>query len=41
MDNATTLVINFPCHSPSTISKNDVSAVQQLDIYRMFQKHYT
>lgn len=41
MDNATTLVIDFPCHSPSTISKNDVSAVQQLDIYRMFQKHYT
>lgn len=41
MDNATTLVIDFPCHSPSTISKNDVSAVKQLDIYRMFQKHYT
>ncbi len=41
MNNATTLVIDFPCHSPSTISKNDVSAVKQLDIYRMFQKHYT
>ena len=41
MDNATTLVIDFPCHSPSTISKNDVSAVKQLDIYRMFQKYYT
>lgn len=41
MEDATTLVIDFPCKSPSKKTKFDVSAVEQLDIYRMFQKHYT
>lgn len=41
MEDATTLVIDFPCKSPSKITKNDVSAVEQLDVYRMFQKYYT
>ncbi|WP_307986564.1 LAGLIDADG family homing endonuclease [uncultured Veillonella sp.] len=41
MEDATTLVIDFPCKSPSKKTKFDVSAVEQLDIYRMFQEYYT
>ena len=41
MEDATTLVIDFPCKSPSKKTKFDVSAIEQLDIYRMFQEYYT
>ena len=39
-ENATTLVIDFPCKAVGK-TKNDVSAVEQLDNYIMFQKNYT
>jgi len=41
MENARTYVIDFPKKSPATITKNDVSALEQLDIYFDIQKHYT
>ena len=41
MENARTLVIDFPIKSGSTISKEDVSALEQFEIYRMFQRSYT
>ena len=40
MDNATTLVIDFPCKTEARKTKNDVSAVEQLKTYLMFQKNY-
>lgn len=40
MENATTLVIDFPCKTESRKTKNDVSAVEQLKTYLMFQKNY-
>ena len=39
-ENATTLVIDFPCKAVGK-TKNDVSAVEQLDNYIMFQENYT
>ena len=39
-ENATTLVIDFPCKAVGK-TKKDVSAVEQLDNYIMFQKNYT
>lgn len=41
MESATTLVIDFPCKTPATRTKFDVSAVEQLEEYIMFQKNYT
>lgn len=41
MDDATTLVIDFPCKSTSKKTKFDVSAIEQLDNYIRFQKNYT
>lgn len=41
MENANTLVIDFPCKAIGTVTKNDVSAVDQLDTYLKFQKDYT
>lgn len=41
METATTIVIDFPVKSPSTVTKADVSAVEQLEEYLLFQKHYT
>ena len=40
MENATTLVIDFPCKTEARKTKNDVSAVEQLNTYLMFQKNY-
>lgn len=40
-ENATTLVVDFPCKSPTSRTKDKVSALKQLDEYRCFQKHYT
>lgn len=40
MENATTLVIDFPCKTEARKTKNDVSAVEQLKTYLMFQKNY-
>lgn len=39
-ENATTLVIDFPCKAVGK-TKNDVSAVEQLNNYIMFQENYT
>jgi ribonucleoside-diphosphate reductase alpha chain/ribonucleoside-triphosphate reductase len=39
--NARTLVIDFPIQSGSTRTKDDVTALEQLDTYFMFQKNYT
>lgn len=41
MENATTLVIDFPCKTEARKTKNDVSAIEQLKKYLMFQKNYT
>lgn len=41
METATTLVIDFPVHSPSEVTKADISAVEQLKEYILFQKFYT
>ena len=41
METATTLVIDFPVHSPSEITKADIPAVEQLKEYILFQKFYT
>jgi ribonucleoside-diphosphate reductase alpha chain/ribonucleoside-triphosphate reductase len=41
METATTIVIDFPIKSPATVTKADVSAVEQLEEYLLFQKHYT
>lgn len=40
MENATTLVIDFPCKTEARKTKNDASAVEQLRTYLMFQKNY-
>jgi ribonucleoside-triphosphate reductase len=40
-DSATTLVIDFPVHSPAKKHKNGVNFRQQLQVYLDFQKHYT
>ena len=40
MENATTLVIDFPCKTEARKTKNDVSAVEQLKTYLRFQKNY-
>lgn len=41
METATTLVIDFPVHSPSEVTKADIPAVEQLKEYTLFQKFYT
>lgn len=41
MGTATTIVIDFPVKSPATVTKADVPAVEQLEEYLLFQKHYT
>lgn len=39
-ENATTLVIEFPVKSPEGKTKYDVSALEQLEIYKMFMEEY-
>lgn len=41
METATTLVIDFPVHSPSEVTKAVIPAVEQLKEYILFQKFYT
>lgn len=41
METATTLVVDFPVHSPSEVTKADIPAVEQLKEYILFQKFYT
>lgn len=38
---ANTVFIEFPCKSPEGKTKNDVSAIEQLERYVMYQKYYT
>ncbi len=40
-ENCRTKVIAFPCSAPEGKTKNDVSAIEQLENYRSFQKEYT
>lgn len=40
MENARTLVIEFPVKAPEGKTKYDVSAIEQLEIYKMFMEHY-
>ncbi|MEA1940133.1 MAG: ribonucleoside-triphosphate reductase, adenosylcobalamin-dependent, partial [Candidatus Caldatribacteriota bacterium] len=40
-ENCRTKVITFPCCAPEGKTKNDVSAIEQLENYRSFQKEYT
>ena len=41
IENARTLVIDFPVASGSTVTKGDVPALKQLENYLQFQRHYT
>ena len=40
-DNCRTKVISFPCSAPPGKTKNDISAIEQLENYRAFQKEYS
>ena len=40
-ENCRTKVISFPCTAPKGRTKNEVTAIDQLEIYRSFQKEYT
>ena len=39
-DNGNTKVITFPCKSKSLVTKNNVSALEQLEQYKMMQRYY-
>jgi ribonucleoside-diphosphate reductase alpha chain/ribonucleoside-triphosphate reductase len=39
-ENATTKVIEFPVHAPQGRTKGDVSALEQLEIYKLFMDNY-
>jgi len=39
-DNGNTKVITFPCKSKSLTTKNNVSALEQLEQYKMMQRYY-
>lgn len=39
-DNGNTKVITFPCKSKSLITKNNVTALEQLEQYKMMQRYY-
>lgn len=41
METATTIVIDFPVHSPAKETKADVPAIKQLEEYILFQDTYT
>jgi len=38
--NAKTIVIDFPAKSPKGLTKFDISAIEQLENYKMFMKYY-
>lgn len=40
IDTCTTKVVEFPVKSPEGITKYDVSAIEQLENYKMFMEHY-
>ncbi len=40
-ENCRTKVISFPCSAPPGKTKKDVSAIEQLENYKAFQKEYT
>ena len=40
-DNCRTKVISFPCSAPPGKTKKDISAIEQLENYRVFQKEYS
>ncbi len=40
MEDATTKVVEFPVKAPMGKVKKDVSAIEQLEIYKMFMTHY-
>jgi ribonucleoside-diphosphate reductase alpha chain/ribonucleoside-triphosphate reductase len=40
METASTVVLEFPCKAPEGVTKYDVSAIQQLENYKMFMAHY-
>ena len=39
-ENCRTKVISFPCSAPPGKTKNDVSAIEQLENYKAFQREY-
>lgn len=39
-ENATTKVIEFPVQAPQGLTKGDVSAIEQLEIYKLFMDNY-
>jgi ribonucleoside-diphosphate reductase alpha chain/ribonucleoside-triphosphate reductase len=39
-DSCKTKVIEFPCKAPSGKTKDDISAIQQLENYKIFMKYY-
>jgi ribonucleoside-diphosphate reductase alpha chain len=43
MENATTYVIDFPVKAPESTKtfKKDLSAIEQLEVWKTFKKHYT
>jgi ribonucleoside-diphosphate reductase alpha chain/ribonucleoside-triphosphate reductase len=41
IETCSTKVIEFPVKAPKGKTKYDVTAIEQLEIYKMFQKHYT
>jgi ribonucleoside-triphosphate reductase (thioredoxin) len=42
MENANTFVLEFPVHSPpSSVYKNDLSAIEQLEYWKMVKENYT
>jgi len=40
-ENCQTKVLSFPCRAPEGKTKKEISAIEQLEIYRSFQKEYT
>jgi adenosylcobalamin-dependent ribonucleoside-triphosphate reductase len=40
LETCNTKVISFPVHSSAKITKYDVTAIQQLETYKMFMQHY-
>jgi ribonucleoside-diphosphate reductase alpha chain/ribonucleoside-triphosphate reductase len=40
VENATTKVVEFPVRAPAGRLKKDVTAIEQLEIYKLFMEHY-